>query len=100
MSKQIKQMEMDALKATFQDVRDLVVLSVRGLNCHADHTLRTALRKKSVSLQVVKNSLTSKVFGDMGMAAGVNAPYWTGPTTSESARHSRRRPSTLTTSPG
>ena len=30
MSKVIKQMEMDALKKTFGDVRDLVVLSVKG----------------------------------------------------------------------
>jgi large subunit ribosomal protein L10 len=81
MSKAIKQMQMSSLQDTFKEVRDLVVLSVKGLDCHADHALRAALRKKSIRLQVVKNSLTRKVFGEMGMAAGADSPYWTGPTT-------------------
>jgi len=81
MSKEIKQMQMASLQDTFKEVRDLVVLSVRGLDCHADHTLRAALRKKSIRLQVVKNSLTRKVFGEMGMAIGGDSPYWSGPTT-------------------
>ena len=63
MSKFIKQMEMNALRETFQDVRDLVVLSVKGLNCHAEHTLRSTLRKKKIRLKQVKNSLTRRVFG-------------------------------------
>ncbi len=46
MSKVIKQMEMDALKQTFEDVRDLVVLSVKGLTASADNQLRLTLRKK------------------------------------------------------
>jgi large subunit ribosomal protein L10 len=81
MSKAIKQMQMTSLQDTFKEVRDLVVLSVKGLDCHADHALRAALRKKKIHLQVVKNSLTSKIFGEMGMAAGSTAPYWSGPTT-------------------
>jgi large subunit ribosomal protein L10 len=81
MSKVIKEMQMAAIKETFSEVRDLVVLSVKGLDCHADHSLRAALRKKSVRLQVVKNSLTRKMFGEMGIAVGGDSPYWTGPTT-------------------
>jgi large subunit ribosomal protein L10 len=81
MSKVIKEMQMDAIKDTFKEVRDLVVLSVKGLDCHADHTLRAALRKKSIRLQVVKNSLTRKIFGDMGIAVRGDSPYWAGPTT-------------------
>jgi large subunit ribosomal protein L10 len=81
MSKVIKQMQMASLQDTFKEVRDLVVLSVRGLDCHADHSLRSALRKKNIRLQVVKNSLTRKIFGEMGMAAGTDSPYWSGPTT-------------------
>ena len=30
---------------------------------------------------MVKNTLTSKVFGEMGMSAGATASYWSGPTT-------------------
>jgi large subunit ribosomal protein L10 len=81
MSKLIKEMQMASIKDTFKEVRDLVVLSVKGLDCHADHAFRAALRKKQIRLQVVKNSLTRKVFGEMGMAISEDSPYWTGPTT-------------------
>src|SRR5579859_7047923 len=81
MSKVIKQMEMNALKENFQGVRDVVVLSVKGLNCHADHNLRSALRKKKIHLQVVKNSLTRRVFNELGLKVGDDSPYWLGPTT-------------------
>ena len=81
MSKVIKQMEMDALKKTFEGVRDLVVLSIKGLTATADYTFRADLRKKKIRLQVVKNSLTRKVFGELGLNVGDESPYWTGPTT-------------------
>ena len=67
MSKKIKQMEMDALKNTFKDVRDLVVLTASGVNCQADNQLRMTLRKRNIRLQMVKNSLTKRVFGDLGI---------------------------------
>src|SRR5919201_1488619 len=67
MSKQIKQMEMDALKQTFRDVRDLVILSHHTLSCQADNQLRAALRKKDIRLQVVKNSLARRVFDEIGL---------------------------------
>src|SRR5207302_10329185 len=78
MSKQIKQMEMDALKTTFQDVRDLVILSVSKVSCQADTQMRTALRKKNIRLRVVKNSLARRVFDEMGMKV---EKVWEGPTT-------------------
>jgi large subunit ribosomal protein L10 len=76
MSKQIKQMEMDALKKTFQGVRDMVLLTASGVNAQADNQLRQALRKKNIRLQVVKNSLTRRVFDELGMKIGT----WEGPT--------------------
>ena len=78
MSKQIKQMEMDSLKQTLQEVRDLVVLSVSGLSSTTDNQLRLGLRKKNIHLQVVKNSLCRRVFSELGMKAP--DPYWEGPT--------------------
>jgi large subunit ribosomal protein L10 len=81
MSKVIKQMEMASLKNTFQGVRDLVVLSVTGLSCQGDSSLRTALRKKKIRLQVIKNSLTRKVFDELGLKINADSPYWAGPTT-------------------
>ncbi len=67
MSKQIKQIEMAALKKTFQDIRDLVVLSADKLNCQADNQLRATLRKKNIRLMMVKNSLARRVFDDVGI---------------------------------
>ncbi len=78
MSKQIKQMEMDALGATFRGIRDLVALSVVGLDSRADNQLRLSLRKKNIRLQVVKNSLARRILGEMGITAD---KIWEGPTT-------------------
>jgi large subunit ribosomal protein L10 len=77
MSKQIKQLEMDSLKKTFQDVRDLVVLSSNKLSCQEDNQLRAALRNKSIRIQVVKNSLARRVFDELGMKV---SGYWEGTT--------------------
>src|SRR5690349_18163955 len=78
MSKVIKQMEMGALKDTFGKVRDLVFLSVTGLNSTLDNQIRLQLRKKGIRMQVIKNSLAKKVFADMGMTIEKG---WEGPTT-------------------
>lgn len=80
MSKVIKRMQMDALKATFGGVRDLVVLSVKKLSCQADGQLRAALRKKNIRLQVVKNSFTRLVFKEIGLNMPDDSPVWTGNT--------------------
>ena len=78
MSKVIKQMEMDALNHTFKDVRNMVMLSISGLNSTLDNQLRLGLRKKGIRLQVVKNSLARNVFNRLGMNL---AKVWEGPTT-------------------
>jgi len=79
MSKQVKQMQMDAMDAEFKGVRDLIVLSVTGLTAQADNRLRLDLRKKGIRMRVVKNSLLRRVFDD----AQINLPdsTWAGPTT-------------------
>ena len=45
MSKVIKQMEMNAIRSTFEYVRDLVVLSAERLSSQGEYTLRAAMRK-------------------------------------------------------
>lgn len=67
MSKQIKQMQMDALRETFSGVRELVLLTASGLSAQADNQMRASLRKKSIRVQVVKNSLARRVFDEMGV---------------------------------
>src|SRR5437764_1003584 len=77
MSKEIKQMEMNNLKNTFQGVRDLVVLSASKQDCQADHNLRTSLHKKNIRLKMVKNSLARRVFSELGINVD---RLWEGPT--------------------
>jgi large subunit ribosomal protein L10 len=78
MSKVIKRMQMDDLKKTFGDVRDMVLLNVVGLNAVADNQLRLGLRKKGIRLHGVKNSLARKVFADLGLHV---TKAWEGSTT-------------------
>lgn len=77
MSKAIKQMEMDALKTTFSGVKNLVLISQNKLGAIAENQLRLNLRKKNVRLQMVKNSLARKVFGELGLEL---KDVWTGNT--------------------
>jgi large subunit ribosomal protein L10 len=66
MSKVIKQMQMDALKQTFGEVRDLVLLSISGVPALAENGMRLKLRKQNIRLHTVKNSLAARVFTDLG----------------------------------
>jgi large subunit ribosomal protein L10 len=67
MSKKIKQMEMEGLKQSFQDVRDMILLTSSGLDAQMENQLRLGLRKKSIRIQRVKNSLARRVFDDLGL---------------------------------
>jgi large subunit ribosomal protein L10 len=67
MSKQVKNIEMDALRKRFEGVRDLVLLSVSGVSAQTDNQMRLGLRKKNIQLQVVKNSLARRVFDELGL---------------------------------
>jgi large subunit ribosomal protein L10 len=81
MSKAIKQMQMDALKTTFGEVRDYVVLNITGLSAQQDNALRNSLRKKKVRLLQVKNSLARIALDQIGVRIGKESPYWAGSTT-------------------
>ncbi|MFO0878289.1 MAG: 50S ribosomal protein L10 [Gemmataceae bacterium] len=81
MSKVIKQMELDDLRSTFKDVRDLVVLSTEKLDSLGDYTLRKTLRAQKIRLKVVKNTLTRKVFKENNFSIPDNSDYWKKPTT-------------------
>jgi len=81
MSKVIKHMEMDDLRRTFKDVRDLVVLHVVKLGAQGTYQLRKAMRAKNIRLKVVKNTLTRRVFREMNLAIPDDSPYWAQQTT-------------------
>jgi large subunit ribosomal protein L10 len=78
MSKQVKQLQMDLLARTFRGVRDMVFLSVQGVDATTDNKVRLGLRKKNIALMMVKNSLLRRVFNDNGLNPGDAA--WEGPT--------------------
>src|SRR6202044_2109633 len=71
---------MDALRGTFKDVRDIVVLSTTKLTCLGEHTLRSTLRQKKIRLHMVKNSLARKVFRELNLHIADDSPYWQKPT--------------------
>jgi len=78
MSKQVKQMQMDVLSKTFQGVKDMVLLSATGIDSLTDNKVRLGLRKKNISLLMVKNSLARRVFNDLGVQPGEDS--WAGTT--------------------
>jgi ribosomal protein L10 len=91
MSKVIKQMEMDALRQTFGQVRDLLLLSSSGVTCQAENQLRLNLRKKNIRLQMVKKSLARRVFDDLGFKfskpwEGTTVLAWGGTSIAELSR--------------
>ncbi|MFO0846134.1 MAG: 50S ribosomal protein L10 [Gemmataceae bacterium] len=80
MSKVIKQMEIDDLRGTFKEVRDLVLLTFEKLDAQSEYALRKALREKKVRLKQVKNSLTRKVFKELNFSVPDESDYWAKPT--------------------
>src|SRR5262245_31211139 len=77
MSKQVKKLLVDDLRKSFQGVQDVLVVSVNGVDGIQNNQMRLALRQKNIRLQVVKNSLTKRLFGEMGL--GPAAQFLEGP---------------------
>jgi large subunit ribosomal protein L10 len=67
MSKYVKEMMMDQLKSDLDGSRSLLILDLNGLNAQAEWKLRSDLRKKSIRIRALKNTLARRVFADMGI---------------------------------
>jgi large subunit ribosomal protein L10 len=67
MSKKIKEMELNDLRATIKGVKDLVLLEPLKLDSAADFEMRKKLREKKIRVKMVKNSLVKKVFDENGV---------------------------------
>ncbi|QEH32467.1 50S ribosomal protein L10 [Aquisphaera giovannonii] len=78
MSKYVKELMMDQLRADLGETRSVLVMDLKGLDAISEFQLRRDLRKKSIKLRALKNSLARKVFGEMGM--GGLSKYLEGPT--------------------
>jgi large subunit ribosomal protein L10 len=78
MSKQVKQMQMDVLAKTFRGVKNMLFISAQGIDSQTDNKVRLGLRKKNISLLMVKNSLLRRVCGEIDLNPG--DAVWAGPT--------------------
>src|SRR6516165_8026718 len=92
MSKYVKELMMDQLRTDLDGSRSLLILDLGGLDSHTEYQLRRDLRKKSIRLRVLKNSLARRVFADLGMEGlskyldGSSAVVWGGEGPSELAK--------------
>jgi large subunit ribosomal protein L10 len=76
MSKIMKEMQMEDLRRTFSNVRDMVVLSLHKLSSAGEYQFRSTLRKKGIRLKTVKNTLCRRVFRDFKFSIPDKSPYW------------------------
>jgi len=92
MSKYVKELMMDQLRTDLNGSRSVLILDLKGLDANAEHNLRRDLRKKSIKLRVLKNSLARRVFSEMGMEGlspfleGPSAVAWGGEGVAELAK--------------
>ncbi len=67
MSKYVKELMMDQLRSDLGDSRSLLILDLKGLDAISEHQFRRDLRKKSIRVRALKNSLARRVFSDVGL---------------------------------
>src|SRR5947209_15343184 len=82
MSKKIKDLELNALRATFNGVKDYVILEPIKVDSATEYEFRKRLREKKCSAKLVKNTFITKVFTENGVAvdglAGPTLLVWGG----------------------
>jgi large subunit ribosomal protein L10 len=67
MSKYVKELMMDQLRSDLSDSRSLLIVDLKGLDAVSEHQFRRDLRKKSIRVRALKNSLARRVFADTGL---------------------------------
>lgn len=77
--KDIKVLELKALKRSFSGVRNFVMLEPNRIHAELDVSFRDTLREKEIQLQMVKNTLFRKVLKDDGIDFDGDG-IWGGPT--------------------
>jgi large subunit ribosomal protein L10 len=92
MSKYVKELMMDQLRSDLNGSRSLLILNLKDLDANAEHQFRRHLRKKSIRLRVLKNSLARRIFTELGMGGlskyldGPSAVAWGGEGIAELAK--------------
>ena len=74
MSKYVKELMMDQLRTDLDGSRSVLIVDLKGLDAVAEHRFRNDLRKKSIRLRALKNTLARRVFTDMGMDGPLAVP--------------------------
>ena len=77
MSKPVKEMIIDEYRRRFENVDGGVILQIRGMDALENNEFRNELRKKSIHITVLKNTLAKKAFA--GTDLEVLFPALTGP---------------------
>ena len=67
MSKYVKELMMDQIRSDLGDTRSVLILDLKGLDAVSEYQFRRDLRKKSIRLRALKNTLARRVFAEMGM---------------------------------
>jgi large subunit ribosomal protein L10 len=67
MSKYVKELMMDQLKTELDGDKSVLILDLKGLDAISEHQFRRDLRKKSIKMRVLRNTLARRVFDDMGI---------------------------------
>jgi large subunit ribosomal protein L10 len=67
MSKYVKELMMDQLRTELDGSRSVLILDLKGLDAVAENQFRRDLRKKSIRIRALKNTLARRVFSEMGM---------------------------------
>ena len=67
MSKYVKELMMDQLRSDLDGSTSLLILDLKGLDAISEHKFRSDLRKKSIRVRTLKNTLARRVFTEMGM---------------------------------
>ncbi len=92
MSKYVKELMMDQFKSDLDGNRSVLILDFKGLDAIAEHKFRSDLRKKSIKVRALKNTLARRVLSDMGMGGldkyleGPSVAVWGGAGIAELAK--------------
>jgi large subunit ribosomal protein L10 len=101
MSKYVKEMMMEQLRTDLDGNRSLLLLDFKGLDAIAEHQFRDELRKKSIHVRSIKNTLARRVFSEMGLDGlssyleGPSVMVWGGDGVAELAKEVSGRVKTL-----
>ncbi|QEL15163.1 50S ribosomal protein L10 [Limnoglobus roseus] len=80
MSKKIKELELNALRAAFKGVVNYVLVEPTKVDAATDYEFRKTLRGKKITVKMVKNSFARKVLAENGVAvegfAGTSLLCW------------------------